>query len=128
MANSARTYRNPSFNFIFDLPSSVYTLPAKGMLRADPNSPQSTPRPVRISRLDANEGNALLFASCIVSLRQSVPQKPRCHTVSIVPHRQLARRAHSSAVDNSIKIARIDSLAGKSKLQHVHLFRSVKYF
>jgi hypothetical protein len=31
-----------------------------------------------MTRLDAKEGNALLFASCIMSLWQSAPQKPRC--------------------------------------------------
>jgi hypothetical protein len=31
-----------------------------------------------MTRLDANEGNALLFASCIVNLWQSAPQKPQC--------------------------------------------------
>jgi hypothetical protein len=45
-----------------------------------------------MTKLDAKEGNALLFASGIMSLWQSAPQKPRCQ---LYP----ARRAHSSRVD-----------------------------
>jgi hypothetical protein len=33
-----------------------------------------------MTRLDAKEGNALLFASRIMGLWQSAPQKPRCQS------------------------------------------------
>ena len=72
--------------------------------------------------LDANEGNALLFASCIANLWQSAPQMPQCQLYPA----GCPRPAHSSGVENSVEIPGIDSFSGKPELQDLHLVRPVK--